>query len=91
MEIISQSKQEFTVTLKMSEDEARALHDITAYGYKAFMEVFREKLGQHYIDKHEKGAKSLFETVYTIMPQHFHKMDKARKAFNDANPTLGQS
>ena len=39
MEITSQSKQEFTVVLKLTEQEARALHDITAYGFKPFMVI----------------------------------------------------
>lgn len=89
MKITSQSKQEFTVMLELTEDEARALHDITAYGFTAFMETFKDKLGSHYIDQHGSGAKSLFETVFKIMPQHFYKMDKAREAFTKVNPNLG--
>jgi sarcosine oxidase delta subunit len=88
MKIISQAKQEFTVILQLTEDEARALHDITAYGYDAFMSVFKEKLGKAYIEKHEKGSKSLFEVVRDVMPQHFHKIDTARNAFTSVNKHL---
>ena len=81
MEIKSQSKQEFKVVLVLTEQEAGALHDIVAYGYKSFMEVFKEKLGKHYIEQHEEGAKSLFETVAKEMPTHFGRFREARKVF----------
>jgi len=88
MEITSQSKQEFTVVLKLSEDEARALHDITAYGYDAFIKVFKDKLGESYIKKHENGAKSLFEIVQRGMPAIFSRMDKARNVFLASEPNV---
>jgi hypothetical protein len=88
MKIASQAKQEFTVILQLTEDEARALHDITGYGYEAFIKVFKEHLGKSYIEKHEKGAKSLFEVVRNVMPQHFYKIDTARNAFTSVNKHL---
>ena len=91
MIINSKSKMDFSVVLVLTEDEARALHDITRYGYAAFIEVFKEKLGKHYISQHEKGCKSLFDTVYNEMPRHFYKMDEARKVFDGTNTMYGES
>ena len=88
MEITSQSKQEFTVMLKLSEVEARALHDIVAYGYKPFIEVFKDKLGSSYIKMHEQGAQSLFETVQHVMPSHFSRMDRAREVFSKSTSNV---
>jgi len=84
MEIISKSTQEFGVLLILTEAEAGALNDIVGYGYDTFMKVFKEKLGEHYISKHEKGAKSLFETVTKEMPKHMARFDEARKIFDDS-------
>lgn len=88
MEIHSNSKQEFKVIFVMNEQEAAALHDIVAYGYKSFMEVFKEKLGEHYIKKHEVGCKSLFEAVYSEMPKHLARFEEARKIFDTSKYTV---
>lgn len=85
MEVKSKSASElkFQVVLVLDEQEAGALHDIVGYGYKAFMEVFKEKLGKACIEKHEKGCQSLFETISKEMPQHLSKFQRVRKAFQE--------
>lgn len=87
MEIISQPKQEFSVILKLTEQEAGALHDIAAYGYKPFMECFKEKLGKHYIEQHEEDARLLFEVVQEEIPRHFARFKEARKVFEESKFT----
>lgn len=82
MEILSQPKMEFSVILKLTEQEAGALHDIVAYGYKPFMDVFKEKLGKAYIEKHESGAESLFKVIAAEMPTHFARFREAREVFD---------
>ena len=77
--------------MELTEAEARALHDIVAYGFEPFIKHFKEKLGAHYISKHEQGAKSLFEAVAAVMPKHFAKMDAARNAFNSIDSAQGTS
>jgi len=77
-----------TLVFEMSEDEARAFHDIVAYGTDAFLDVFKEKLGKHYIQKHENGLRTLFAAVYEQFPQHLYKIEAARKAFFETNPSL---
>jgi hypothetical protein len=84
MRIRSGVTQEFSIIFNLTENEAKAFHDIVAYGYNAFMEVFKEKLGKHYIEQHEEGAKSLFKAVSEQMPAHFARFDEARKIFNES-------
>lgn len=80
--VSSKSFLDMNVILELNEQQARALHDIVAYGYKPFMEVFKEKLGKHYIEKHGQGCKELFEIISQEMPKHFHKIDSARMAIS---------
>jgi len=82
MEVKSQSELDIKIILVLNEQEAGALHDIVAYGFDAFIGVFKEKLGSHYIDKHMVGAKSLFKTVSEEIPKHLHKVEAARKALS---------
>lgn len=53
------------VTLVLSEDEAKALDALVGYGHKNFLEVFYAHLGKAYLQPHERGLKSLFESVRT--------------------------
>jgi hypothetical protein len=53
------------VTLVLSEAEAKALDAIVGYGPKVFLEAFYSKLGKAYLEPHERGLKSLFESVRT--------------------------
>lgn len=86
MEINSGSQMEFQVTLRLTEKEARALNAITVYGVKRFLEMFYEKLGKGYLQPHEKGAESLFETVKNELPKHLSRFDSTRKHFAELTP-----
>lgn len=74
------SKVDMTITLTLTEDEARALHTITSYGSDPFLQWFYRNLGKHYMKPHEKGLISLFDTVKKELPGHFAKMETVRKA-----------
>ncbi len=80
-EFTSDSNVEFTITVKLSEAEARALHAITTYGSAAFMQSFFETLGHSYLKPHSKGVESLFSTVSKEIPKHLKQVDAARAAF----------
>lgn len=79
--INSISKIEFAITLKLTESEARALKEMAGYSVESFLEFFYENLGTHYLKPHEKGVRSLFETIRAELPKHLSRVDKARKAF----------
>ncbi len=85
MEVVvkSQSVVECKVILVLQEDEARALEAICGYGPDKFVEWFYSNLGKHYLQPHEKGMRSLFETVRKELPWELRKVDDIRKAAQD--------
>lgn len=87
MKVKSNSNITVDVQLQLSESEARALSAITAYGYKAFADVFYLHLGKSCLQPHEAGLKSLFETIAAELPAHLRKADDARKALTNNSPT----
>lgn len=86
MKATSNSTMGFEVYLQVSEVEARALDALVGYGYDDFLKVFYQHLGKHYMQPHEAGLKSLFETVRAEIPKHLSRIDKTREAFKENNP-----
>ena len=76
--IKSSSKFEITIGLQLTEMEARALDAITLYGTEEFLKCFYQNLGKAYLQPHEEGIKSLFETIKNELPKHLKKVDKTR-------------
>jgi hypothetical protein len=87
MTVTSNSTMEFTIFLKLTEAEARAMKELTGYGFSNFLDVFYKHLGRAYMEPHEKGLKSLFETIVTELPPHIRRIDKTKRVFNDETPT----
>lgn len=79
-EIKSVATLEVKVILILNEAEARAFDALVGYGHKEFLNAFYDKLGRAYMEPHEKGLISLFETVRQKLPHHLKKIDDARKA-----------
>lgn len=77
----STSKIEMSLTIELSEGEVRALEAIAGYGHEAFLKVFYEKMGKHYLQPHEKDVISLFETIRTELKPHLSKVNSAREVF----------
>lgn len=80
---------EFKVTLELTENEARALEAIIGYGHEAFLKVFYQHLGSHYLKPYEKSAISLFDQRQQINYQ-LYNIGQARKAISvlSTNPGL---
>ena len=70
---------EFSVTIKLTESEARALYAMTTYGHKPFLQGFYTKLGKSYMKPHEEGVITLFETIERDIPIHLTKIDNILK------------
>lgn len=51
------------ITLRLNEDEAAALDALVGYGVESFLKVFYEHMGRAYLQPHEKGLRSLFDSV----------------------------
>lgn len=79
----STSDFEVTLTLQLSESEARALHALTEYSTKSFLEYFYANLGRSCLEPNEKGLVSLFESVRKEIPFHLSKIDETRKLWNE--------
>jgi hypothetical protein len=58
---------------------ARALDGLVGYGDKEFLEVFKAKLGTHYIRDHEDGLKEFFAQVRSEVLPQLKLIDKLRK------------
>lgn len=77
--IKSVSTFEVKINLELTEVEARALEAITVYGTKSFLDYFYRDLGKHYLQPHEKGVYSLFETIKSELPKHLNKANEIRE------------
>jgi hypothetical protein len=86
MTVSSKSEMQFSLFLKLTESEARALDALVGYGHKEFLKVFYEKLDKSYMEPHEKGLASLFQSVRQEMPSHLSRIDKTRETFNKEEP-----
>lgn len=80
-EIIQKPKVEVSATMQFSEAELRALDALVGYGSDAFLKVFYEKMGKHYMQPHEAGLRSLFESVRQVVPGILSRTDDARRVF----------
>lgn len=75
-----ESKVSLTLSLTLSEAEARALSALTEYGIDPFLKTFYEHMGTSCLKPHEAGLRLLFGTVAQMDP-HLLRADKAREAF----------
>ena len=63
--IACRSEIKANITLQLSEDEAAALDALVGYGVEPFLKVFYEHMGRAYLEPHEQGLRTLFESVRT--------------------------
>lgn len=70
---------EMSVTFTVSEEEARALVELTGYGEEQFIKAFYEKLGKSYMQKHEQGLRKFIRTVKTRLPEIISYIDYVQK------------
>lgn len=76
------------VSIKLTEAEVRALDALAGYGANAFLKVFYEKMGRHYMEPHEAGLRSLFDTIRSELPPIMRRMSAAKQAFSLADPIV---
>lgn len=68
--------------IDLDEQQLRALDALVGYGFKPFIEVFHEKLGKAYMEKHAAGLERLFETIRRDVPPALRRIDTAREALD---------
>jgi hypothetical protein len=64
--------------IDLNEEEMRALHTMTLWGEKAFIETFKKNLGSD-IGHWESGVKSLFKRINEQIPPVLRNLDTARE------------
>jgi len=80
------SKPTVTVeaTFRLNEQEIAALDALAGYGTEAFLKVFYEKLGRSYLEQHEAGLRSVFETVRKYAGPALSRTHRARKILSES-------
>jgi hypothetical protein len=74
-----------SVTLEITEEEAYALNALVGYGVDPFLKMFYEHMGKAYLEPHEKGLRSLFDSVRGgagSVSFFLDRLKRAREAFN---------
>lgn len=66
----------------------RALEALAGYGSDGFLKVFYQHMGRAYLEPHEVGLRSLFETIRTELPPILCRADSAKKAFMLLDPVI---
>lgn len=79
----SSIKLDITVKIELTLEEAEALKQMTAYGAESFLQGYYKQLGKSYMQPHENGIKSLFETINKTLPNEISKADKIINAINE--------
>lgn len=74
---------QMTVTIELTEPEARALDAMAGYGDDSFVKAFYANLGKTYMEPHERGLRTFLKSIREIMPGVLHKANAARQAFHD--------
>lgn len=65
----------------LDEVEMRALDAPVGYGVEAFLGTFYVHMGRHYLEPHEAGLRSLFQSVGEQIPRILSRTDDARAVF----------
>lgn len=86
-EVVQKPSMEFAVNIQLTEGEARAWDAIVGYGWEAFISVFEEKLGKHYIAPYKVDAKRMFEQTRSTIGMQLHGIEAAKKAIKAINLT----
>lgn len=86
--LVQAPRIDLDVLVRLNESEMRALEALVGYGADAFLKWFYTNLGTAYLKPHEKGLRSLFETIRSDLNPILHRLDSAKTAFVLKNPVL---
>lgn len=84
MKIISRPEVKLKLVFEVDENEALGLDALVGYDYDAFIKLFKEGLGKHYVEREgaQHGLRNFFETCRKEIPQYLERLESARKEFN---------
>jgi hypothetical protein len=77
-ELISTPRLSLNVQFELNHAEAAALDAIAGYGVEEFVKVFYGHLGKAYLQPHEHGLRSLFNSVRKQLPPIVERYENAR-------------
>ena len=86
--LLARPTVEMNVSLVLTSEEVRALDALAGYNVDAFLKVFYAQMGRAYLEPHEAGLRSVFETIRAELPRLMNRHDAARKAFVLADPVI---
>lgn len=84
----SKADIDLQITFTIGEKEARALDALVGYGDEAFLNVFFEKLGKHYMEPHKAGLISFFAAVRVSVLGPLRRVDEAREVYSGRKRAL---
>ena len=73
-----------TATVEMTKHELCALEALAGYGTDTFLKIFYKHLGKAYLEPHEQGLRSLFESVRQDFPRLKSLSEDAEAVFAGA-------
>ncbi len=82
MKIHGMPKIEMDLTIRLTEEEARAIHAMGGYGDDEFVKTFYHGLGTAYMQEHEQGLRSFLRTSHEL-GNWLNRLNKARQVFED--------
>ena len=80
MNATQQVRVTYSVTIELSEAEARALDGLTGYNADEFLKLFYDGMGKAYLLPHELGFKSLYKAVVAQIRPQLERVDDLRRA-----------
>lgn len=81
------SQGSYTVTMTLTEGEARALEAILGYGQEEFVRVFYKYMGEVHLKPHESGLKMLFGSRSSLVHE-LSKIEAATKVIEGKAKTV---
>lgn len=72
-----------SINFDINEQEARALDALAGYGDDAFIQAFKEKLGEAYLRNHENGLRTFLRSIREVVREGLATLDKSRQLFRE--------
>lgn len=75
----AKAKIEYSITLTLTPNEAKALEAVTQYGANDFLQVFYEKLGRTQLEPYETEIRQLFDSIRLQLRPAITKVEANKK------------
>ena len=80
-EFNANARMDFTISITLTEKEARAVEALSTYGVDAFIKNFYNHLGESYMKEHEQGLRGFLSSAGKIKGQ-LSRIDYTKKVFS---------